>query len=126
LGGNRRQKQKGGNVSILQPQAALLDRIRHIWESARTQAARFVNTAHVCANWLIGQQIVEAEQGSTKRAGYGKALLQTLSSRLLQEYGDGFSVSALKYMRLFYLAYPELLPIGHALRKSSNNKKGEA
>jgi hypothetical protein len=103
-------------MTLLQPQAELLARIRHIWESARTQAARSVNTAHVCANWLIGQQIVEAEQGGTKRAGYGKALLESLSDRLSQDYGDGFSVSALKYMRLFYQAYPELLSNRHALR----------
>lgn len=103
-------------MSILQPQAELLDRIRHIWESARTQAARSVNTAHVCANWLIGQQIVEAEQGGTKRAGYGKALLKTLSEQLSGEYGDGFSVSALQYMRSFFLGYPELLAKQHALR----------
>ena len=103
-------------MSILQPQAELLDRIRHIWESARTQAARSVNTAHVCANWLIGQQIVEAEQGGAKRAGYGKALLKTLSEQLSDEYGDGFSMSALKYMRLFYQAYPDLMPKGHAVR----------
>jgi predicted nuclease of restriction endonuclease-like (RecB) superfamily len=103
-------------MSILQPQAELLNRIRHIWESARTQAARSVNTAHVCANWLIGQQIVEAEQGGTKRAGYGKALLKTLSEQLSSEYGDGFSVSALQYMRSFFLGYPELLAKQHALR----------
>lgn len=103
-----------------QPQTELLSRIRQIWESARTQAARSVNTAHVCANWLIGQQIVEAEQGGAKRAGYGKALLQTLSTRLSQDYGNGFSVSALKYMRLFYLAYPELLPNRHAVRDLSD------
>jgi predicted nuclease of restriction endonuclease-like (RecB) superfamily len=102
--------------SLLQPQAELLDRIRHIWESARTQAARSVNTAHVCANWLIGQQIVEAEQGGTKRAGYGKALLKTLSEQLSGEYGDGFSVSALQYMRSFFLGYPELVAKQHALR----------
>ncbi len=101
-------------MNPLQPQTELLARIRHIWESARTQAARSVNTAHVCANWLIGQQIVEAQQGGSRRAGYGKALLQALSTRLSQDYGDGFSVSALKYMRLFYLAYPALLPIRHS------------
>ena len=107
-------------MTALHPQTELLGRIRLIWESARTQAARSVNTAHVCANWLIGQQIVEAEQGGAKRAAYGKALLQTLSARLSQEYGDGFSVSALKYMRLFYLAYPELLPNRHAVRDLSD------
>jgi predicted nuclease of restriction endonuclease-like (RecB) superfamily len=107
-------------MNPLQPQAELLARIRHIWESARTQAARSVNTAHVCANWLIGQQIVEAEQGGSKRAGYGKALLQALSTRLSADYGDGFSVSALKYMRLFYLAYPELLAIRHSVRDAQD------
>ena len=103
-------------MTTLQPQAELFARIRHIWESARTQAARSVNTAHVCANWLIGQQIVEAEQGGTKRAGYGKALLKALSGELSGEYGDGFSVSALQYMRGFFLGYPELLAKQHAVR----------
>ena len=96
-------------MTTLQPQPDLLARIRDIWESARSQAARSVNTAHVCANWLIGQQIVEAEQGGAKRAGYGKALLKALSEQLSGEYGDGFSVSALQYMRSFFLSYPELL-----------------
>lgn len=101
--------------------AALLQRIRGIWERSRTQAARSVNTAHVCANWLIGQQIVEAEQRGQRRAGYGQTLLKTLSARLAGEFGSGFSVSALQYMRGFYLAYPELLAadIQHALRVES-------
>lgn len=103
-------------------QAGLLSRIRGIWESQRAQAARSVNTAHVCANWLIGQQIVEAEQGGARRAGYGKALLQGVSVQLKQEYGDGFSVSALQYMRSFFLAYPALLPKQHALRVKSDEQ----
>lgn len=97
-------------------QAELLARIRHIWEAARTQAARSVNTAHVCANWLIGRQIVEAEQRGARRAGYGQALLKSLSAQLSGEYGSGFSVSALQYMRGFYLAYPVLLANRPALR----------
>lgn len=103
--------------------AALLTRIRSIWAAARTQAARSVNTAHVCANWLIGQQIVEAEQGGDKRAGYGKALLKTLSEQLGADSrrgrSEGFSVSALQYMRAFYLSYPELLANQHAVRGES-------
>ena len=97
-------------------QGAIFSRVRQIWESAQTQAARSVNTAHVCANWLIGQQIVQAEQGGEKRAGYGKTLLKTLPAQLLSEYGSGFSVSALQYMRGFFLAYPELLSKQHAVR----------
>ncbi len=94
----------------------LLARIRDIWERSRAQAARSVNTAHVCANWLIGQQIVEAEQGGAERAGYGQALLKSLAERLAGEFGAGFSLTALKHMRGFYLAYPQLLDKGHALR----------
>lgn len=103
-------------MTTMPAQAELLARIRHIWESARTQAARSVNTAHVCANWLIGQQIVEAEQGGAKRAAYGKALLKALSEQLSAEYGAGFSVSALQYMRSFFLGYPQLLAKQHAVR----------
>jgi len=107
-------------VAVAKPQAALLVRIRRIWEQAQTQAARSVNTAHVCANWLIGQQIVHAEQGGARRAGYGASLLEALSARLATDYGAGFSVSALRYMRLFFQAYPELLQNHHAVRDESD------
>ncbi len=112
-------------MTTVQPQVELLTRIRLIWESARTQAARSVNTAHVRANWLIGQQIVEAEQGGARRAGYGKALLKTLSEQLSGEYGDGFSVSALQYMRGFFLGYPELLAKQHALRVEFDTSRNQ-
>lgn len=106
-------------MSAMKSSPDLLLRIRQIWEAARTQAARSVNTAHVCGNWLIGQQIVEAEQGGEKRAGYGQALLRGLSRDLAAEYGSGFSVSALQYMRAFFLAYPVLLENQHAVRVDS-------
>ena len=95
---------------------ALLKTIRQIWESARSQAARSVNAALIQANWLIGQQIVEAEQGGQTRAAYNRGLLKTISRSLEKEYGNGFSVSALQYMRAFFLGYPDLLGIQHAVR----------
>ncbi len=100
---------------------ALFGRIRLIWESMQVQAARSVNTAHVCANWLIGREIVEEEQAGKARATYGSEQLQVLSTRLSKEYGSGFSLTALKYMRLFYLNYPALIEIGHAVRDESDN-----
>ena len=96
--------------------AELINRIREIWNSASQQAARSVNSAHVCANWLIGKQIVEAEQSGEQRAEYGKSLLKMLSQQLKHEYGNGFSVSALQYMRAFFLVYPKLMLIQHAPR----------
>jgi len=101
---------------------ALLQAVRQIWESARSQAARSVNSALVQANWLIDQQIVEAEQGGKSRAAYNRGLLKSLSHMLEKEYGSGFSVSALQYMRAFFLGYPELMVIQHAARVGLDRK----
>ena len=49
---------------------ALYGRVRQILESARTSAARSVNTAQVVSNWMVGREIVEEEQHGQERAGY--------------------------------------------------------
>ena len=90
----------------------LYRRIREILDSARTGAARSVNIAQVCANWLIGREIVEEEQQGKRRAGYGEALLKDLSARLSTDVGKGWSVRNLEYCRSFYLEYPRLLGEG--------------
>ena len=87
----------------------LYNRIREILDSARVGVARSVNTAQVCANWLIGREIVEEEQKGKKRARYGEALLKDLSRRLSTDVGKGWSVRNLEYCRTFYLEYPLLL-----------------
>ena len=104
----------------------LLKRIRGIWESARLQATRSVNSSLVQANWLIGRRIVEAEQGGKARANYNRRLLKSLSDALNKEYGSGFSVSALQYMRAFYLGYPALLGIQHAASVESAQASPDA
>jgi predicted nuclease of restriction endonuclease-like (RecB) superfamily len=103
-------------LSEFSPPTQLIDRVRSIWDLARAATARSVNSAHVVANWLSGFQIVEFEQGGAERAAYGQEVLKGLSAALRRDFGKGFSLSALKNMRAFYLGYPELLPIGHALR----------
>ncbi|MGA2080312.1 MAG: PDDEXK nuclease domain-containing protein [Holophaga sp.] len=97
----------------------LLLAVREIWEDARNYAARTVNTAMIRAHWLIGRQIVEAQQAGKRRAGYGEELIANLSRALHMEYGSGFSAPGLKFMRAFYLAYPDLVPIGYASRSQS-------
>jgi predicted nuclease of restriction endonuclease-like (RecB) superfamily len=113
---SRKVAPKAATIADDAAPAELLARIRGIWERSRAQAARSVNTAHVCANWLIGQQIFEAEQGGAQRAGYGRALLKNLADRLTAEFGAGFSLTALKHVRSFYRAYPQLLEKGYVLR----------
>ncbi|QFY89055.1 DUF1016 family protein [Magnetovirga frankeli] len=89
--------------------APLFDRIREILESAHASIARTVNTTQVLANWLIGREIVEEEQGGMKRADYGRKLLADLSDRLGREVGRGYSVDNLEAFRQFYLEYPHLI-----------------
>ena len=79
---------------------------------SRNQAYSAVNFAMVQAYWQIGRIIVEHEQNGSLRAEYGKAVLQSLAERLTEEFGKGFTVTNLKYMRQFYLTFPN----GHALR----------
>ena len=103
-------------------QTPLYQRIREILESARAGVARSVNTTQVTAYWLIGREIVEEEQEGKKRAGYGEALLQDLAQRLKADFGPGYSVHNLKFIRQFYLEYPALMDrgeIGYALRSQS-------
>jgi predicted nuclease of restriction endonuclease-like (RecB) superfamily len=108
---------------------SLYERIRQILESARKNMARTVNTTQVVANWLIGREIVEEEQKGEKRAVYGEQLIAELSEKLRRDYGTGYSIQNLKYIRQFYLTYPRLVgntEIGHALRSQSTGEKVEA
>lgn len=105
----------------------LYARIRQILESARASTARSVNTTQVVANWLIGREIVEEEQKGKRRAGYGEELLVGLAEKFRVDAIPGYSVQNLRYMRQFYLIYPELAPadqIGHALRGESGETTG--
>lgn len=86
--------------------------IRGVLESARAGAYRAVNLAMVEAYWRVGRLIVEHEQGSRRRAGYGEALVDDLARRLTAEFGRGFTGTNLRYMRQFFLAFPT----HHALR----------
>ena len=90
----------------------LYSAIRQVLQSARQTAYKAVNFAMVQAYWQIGRLIVEDEQNGEVRAEYGKKVLEELAKRLTAEFGTGFTVTNLKYMRSFYRAFP----IGHALR----------
>ncbi len=101
----------------------LFDRIVTILEQARGQVVRAVNTSMVTAYWLIGREIVEALQGGEERAEYGKQVLENLSVQLTERYGRGFSVTNLKYFRLFYQAYPDRLKaIRHPVGDESSDR----
>lgn len=91
----------------------LLDRVVSILDQAKSNVLRAVNSNMVIAYWLIGREIVQALQGGNERADYGSELLETLSTKLNARYRRGFSVTNLRYFRLFYQAYTHRQPIHH-------------
>lgn len=95
----------------------LMSRVVSILDQARANVVRAVNSNMVIAYWLIGREMVQALQGGEERADYGRKLVKELSAALIKRYGRGFSVTNLKYFRLFYQTYSERLPeIGHEAR----------
>lgn len=111
-----RRKQKMSKpveeILALQPEA-LFGRVVSILEQAQANVVRAVNTNMVLAYWLIGREIVQALQGGEERAEYGRQVLENLSGGLTGRYGKGFSVTNLRYFRLFYQAYSDRLAIHH-------------
>src|SRR6266498_266501 len=83
----------------------LYKRVSTYLQEARTRAIQNVNSVMVQAYWHIGREIVDAEQKGKERAGYGKALIESLSRKLTQEYGSGWSSSHLWHIRQFYFVY---------------------
>jgi predicted nuclease of restriction endonuclease-like (RecB) superfamily len=80
--------------------------IAEVLRSARSNAYRAVNFVMVEAYWNIGRMIVEEEQQGHERAEYGAALIESLSPRLTEEFGKGFTKRNLWQMRQFYLVFP--------------------
>ncbi|KAA3605832.1 MAG: DUF1016 domain-containing protein [Planctomycetota bacterium] len=85
----------------------ILSGITDVISTARSAAARTVNTIMTATYWEVGRRIVEYEQGGTERAQYGQALLANLSKDLSAAFGRGFSERNLRLMRRFYNAWPQ-------------------
>jgi len=84
----------------------LIRDIRRMIEEARSSVAATVNAGLTMLYWRIGKRI-NKEVLRGERAEYGKEILATLSQQLMQEYGNGFSYSALTRMARFFEAFPD-------------------
>lgn len=80
--------------------------------NARSNVRRSIDIEMVQAYWFTGRDIVEDEQLGKLRPEYGAKTLEILAKKLKNDFGRGFDVRNLRYMRQFYLAYP----IRNALR----------
>lgn len=88
----------------------IFQEIKEILQEAKNKVYKVANNAMVEAYWNIGRVIVE-KQGGKDKAEYGTALLKNLSKEMTKEFGKGFTLTNLKYMRQFYLTFPK----SHAL-----------
>ena len=79
--------------------------IRNLLKEARKNIVSNINTTMTKTYFLIGKRIVEEEQNGNERAVYGENLIKTLSKKLTEEFGKGFSKTNLKQMKSFYIAY---------------------
>lgn len=84
---------------------SMIDEIRELLLNARQQVATHINTELLSTYWNVGRIIVEHEQNSNERAAYGKQQLRQISKELTKEFGRGFSVSNIQFMRRFYQTY---------------------
>lgn len=85
---------------------SLYEAIRDVLLSARSRAYEAVNSEMVLAYWSIGRIIVEDEQAGRVRGNYGQGVLKAISARLTGEFGTGYSVRNLQFMKKLYLTYP--------------------
>lgn len=86
--------------------------IRSVIVAAKQKIVATINYAMLEAYWKIGQYIVEEEQNGKHKAEYGTNLLGYLAEKMTEEFGKGYTITNLKYMRQFY----SLFPNSHALR----------
>ncbi len=84
---------------------SMIQEIKELLSGARQRVAVQVNTELLSTYWNVGRIIVEHEQNSQERAAYGKQTLKALSKELTKEFGKGFSVSNIQFMRRFYQTY---------------------
>lgn len=84
---------------------ALFERISALIEQGRRHVVTAANIAEVYTKYGVGRYIVEDEQEGNYRAQYGKQVLKTISFRLTERFGKGWSVDTLEKCRTFYYVY---------------------
>ena len=95
-----------GTTTLPAPNPALVAELRQLIDAARQRAATAVNAELTRLYWQVGERIHRDILGS-QRAGYGEAIIPTLSKQLTVDYGRGFSAKNLRHMLRFAEAFPD-------------------
>ena len=84
----------------------MIDEITTLINEVKSNLAKEINKSIIYAKWNVGRIIVSNENEFNNRLEYGKEVLKGLSDELTKYLGKGYSISNLKYMRVFYKTYP--------------------
>lgn len=93
-------------VAVTIDAAGILADLRELIHSARHRVATVANTEQTLLYWRLGRRIAN-ENLTDGRAEYGKQILATLSQELMEEFGRGFTYSAIIRMVQFYEFFPD-------------------
>lgn len=100
-------------IDIIQSKEGLATDVRRMIEQTREGIAQTVNSGITLLYWRIGKRI-QTEILGNERAEYGKEIVQTLSAKLTEEFGRGFTSRNLFNMIRFADLFPDP-EIVHAL-----------
>ena len=98
------------------PAKPLLNDVRDLILDARQRVAQTVNAGLALLYWNIGSR-VRTDILKDKRAEYGTEILQTLSAKLVSEFGRGFSERNLASMIRFAEMFPDPEIVAALLRQ---------
>ena len=102
----------------LQINDKLFSEIKKIIDEGKHQVAQAVNVSLTATYWHIGKRIND-EVLNNKRAEYGKQILQSLSAKLVKEYGSGWSVKQLQHCLYFVETFPDIQIVSTLWRQLS-------
>lgn len=83
----------------------LFSEIRQLIDTAKQRAAIAINAEITMLYWQIGDRI-QTEVLQRQRAEYGKQIIATLSQKLTQTYGKGWSERQIRYCILIAEVFP--------------------
>lgn len=74
-------------------------------KNARSKMLKQIDTTMIEVYWYVGKITSELYNNSSDGT-YGKRIIEALSKRLMNEFGNGFSEISIRRMRRFYEYYP--------------------
>ena len=113
------EKHSEKNEEMLISSQGLFQDACAIIEQAQSVAYRAVNEILIKRNWLLGMRI-QHEVLKDKRAEYGQQVVNDLSKRLTDKYGNGFRQANLYHFIAFYNYFPNIF---YAVSRKSDDIK---